>query len=373
MSAIEETRGHEGLPHGFLELPSLVYATDPHWIPEEPAQVAAAFAPENPWFERGRALALAIPGTARLGAFFDPALRVAGRPAAFFGYWESVGDTAGDAALHARVAEWARRQGALELHGPINFSTYGNYRLRTSAEPGALPFPGEPYNPAAYPAALERLGYTVVETYRTQVSAVGGAAAVREARRRAATRAAASGYRIERLTPEIWHARLAEMHGLTDAIFGGNFAYTPLPFSAFARACGDAFIRRTCPLASMIAYGPEGDVAGLFLVAPHYGPLVVQAAGSRRVPVSQLSYGQHAALLASSGYRAAVLKTVGVAPRHRRRGVLEALTLAALAGGAAHYDHWLGALMRSDNPSGRVAAGLVSLERRYALYVRSVA
>lgn len=367
--AIEETVGGEGLPKGFLDLPPLIYADDPLWIPEEPRLVEAAFDNGNLWFERGRAFALVIPERARLAVFVDPAALIGARPAAFFGYWETVGDAETDAALFARAEGWARTRGALDLYGPINFTTYGNYRLRLSAEPGAIPFPGEPYNPPFYPDRLARLGFALRETYLTQVSPMSVARELREARRRVAARAGGR-YRIEALTPEVWLRHLGDMHRLADAIFGGSFAYTPLPYPAFERACGEAFIRRACPVTSVIAYGPNGEIAGLFLVYPHYGPLVVQGAGGGRVSVSELSFERHGPLLARSGYRAAVLKTVGVAPEHRHRGLMEAITVSALDRGEGRYDHWLGALIRSDNPSRRFAEGKTPFERSYALYVK---
>ena len=47
--------------------------------------------------------------------------------------------------------------------------------------------------------------------------------------------------------------------------------------------------------------GPDGDLAGFFLVYPHYGPLAIQGSTLGRVPVSDLSYDAHDAVLAAAG------------------------------------------------------------------------
>jgi hypothetical protein len=62
------------------------------------------------------------------------------------------------------------------------------------------------------------------------------------------------------------------------------------------------------------------------------------------------------------------VKTVGVARAHRRRGLMDALIVSTIEHGSAHYDNWLGAMMREDNPSTRLSSPHARHERRYALY-----
>ena len=52
-------------PDAFLDLPHVVYATDPQWIPEDRDATARAFSRDHDWFATGRALGLHIPGRAR--------------------------------------------------------------------------------------------------------------------------------------------------------------------------------------------------------------------------------------------------------------------------------------------------------------------
>ena len=86
-------------------------------------------------------------------------------PAACFGYWEGLNDPEAHRELLSHAEQWAREKGAKKLYGPINFSTYYAYRIRTEGFWMNLRFPGECYNPEYYQSLLEGLGYTERESY----------------------------------------------------------------------------------------------------------------------------------------------------------------------------------------------------------------
>lgn len=371
MTWVERAIG-EGLPPGFSELPARVYGDDPMWIPEDPAALLRSFSPDNPWFARGDSVLLAVPDEARLALFFQPDLRIEGRRAAFFGYWESARNPEADVPLFDRACAIAKARGAEDLYGPINFTTFGNYRLRLSSEPGAWTFPDEPYNPSYYPSILEASGFALDQTYLTQVGTMEAGRMVREWKRPEQDKLLGRGYRVETLTHSMWMDALPELHGLIDHIFGANFAYSALSFESFAAKCGESFIRRACPHTSVMARGPEGDIAGFFLVYPHYGPLVTQAAGPERLSSSTLSYEEHAPRLAEQDWRGCVAKTVGVAPAHRGEGVMNGLTVGIFDRGDGRYEHWLGAMIRKGNFSSNFAEGNTVGERWYGLYRRAL-
>ena len=361
------------LPEGFLDLPALVYEDDPMWIPEEPEDVTAAFSPANPWLDEGRAATWCIPGRARVAAFWHPATLIGGEPAAFFGYWETTGDHDASAALFAEVATWARGQGALALYGPVNFTTYGIYRLRVSAEAGAVTFPGEPYNPPGYPALLESLGFTAHHHYNTRLFDLtpelldGLLASFRPVREQLFE----EGFRFVPLDEDLWMRSLPEVHALVDSAFGDNFAYTPLPYETFARVCGRAFIRKASPQASMMAFAPDGSVAAFIMSYPHYGPLVTAGAGQARVRVSDLDVDVHLPRLVEAvnpDRPAMVGKTAGTRPDLQRRGLQPALYATCIEGMDGAFGSGFGALSRDDNPTQGYAAGADENVRWYALY-----
>jgi Acetyltransferase (GNAT) family. len=363
--------GREGVDEAFLALPHALYAGDPCWIPEEEGPVRRAFSDANDWFAGGRAATFCIPDRARLAVFRRDDCVVEGRPAAFFGYMESDDDGSALHELLEHGRRWATDAGAEMLYGPIDFDTFGRYRLRTSAErAGATPFPSEPYNRPAYPALLEHAGFAVARRYVSQLSI--GALAADEAKRDAANALSDEGFTTHPLDGATWLALLPELHRRVHEIFAEGFAYTPVSYERFAATQGAGVARRLCPHTSTLARDPNGELAGFLLVFPHYGPLVVQGAGAGRVPASALAYDQHPSLLAAAGHHTAIVKTVGVAPAYRRRGVMDAMVVSTLDRGRDRYDRWIGALIRDDNPSGRYGAARERMERHYALYAAAL-
>ena len=358
--------GTSGVHDAFVELPRIVYADDPMWIPEEEPPLRRAFSCANPWFASGSAVTLCIPGYARLAVFRQQGLTIDGEAAAWFGFFESIDDARAATLLLAEAATWARGQGADVLYGPIDFNTFGRYRVRVSAEPDAVPFPGEPYNPAYYAPLLERAGFHVAREYVTQIGRIKPQPL--EAQREMVRAVAGAGYTLEPLDGAAWLAALPELHRKADEIFADSFGYTPVSYEQFASGYGASVAKRLCARTSVLARGPDGDLAGFFLVYPHYGPLAIQGSALGRVPASELSYEAHDPILVAAGCVQAVGKTVGVAPKHRGRGLMDALGASVVERGIGRYDCWIGAMIRADNPSRRFGAKHMDFERTYALY-----
>jgi len=356
------------LPTGFFDLAEQVYADDPQWIPEDQEKIRKAFHADNPWFLQGEAKVFCIEDKARAAVFFRPDLTIDAQSAAFFGYWETVGDEPSDSELMREVEAWARNQGAQTLFGPINFSTYGNYRLRVGAESHADTFVGEPHNPPEYPEILTRLGFEEHQHYCSLIWEPKAAAPLIKYKGPVRERLLADGFHIEPLTRDYWMANLPELHVLVDVIFQANFAYTPLTYEAFEEACGGAFANKLCPQRSFFARAPNGDIAGFLLLYPHYGPLVVKGAGENRVNEADLDYRQHTPLLDNNGLDAAVFKTVGVNPAYRRCGVMDSLIVTMIEHTMQQCQRWFGAMIRADNPSRRFGEHETSGKRWYALY-----
>lgn len=329
----------------FLAVAETVYADDPHWIPEDPGAVAAL---------ASRAPMFCVPGAARAALFPGP-----DPDSALFGLFESTGDDEAEAYVMERLQAAAVQRGARRLFGPIDGSTALGNRIRLHRPRAAAPYVGEPYNPERYAAALEHLGLDVVRRYvshdmdAADIAALAGAAHT-------------SAHRLERLDSGAWHAHADELFVLTNAVFAGNFAFRPL-----TRAQFDAlpFAERIDPELSVLAFGPAGEVAGVILVFPHYGPLVVAGAGEERVSLDALSYAEHGPLVRGE----AVLKTGGVAPAHRRSGLARAMTVEVARRCAARGEHrLLIGPMREDNPS-RLLFGHGHREQRwYGLYTKDL-
>lgn len=359
------------LPEAFKALPRQVYADDPSWIPEDPAALDVLFSERHAFFEHGRATVEVVDGAARLAGFFDPGLQLDGRPVAFFGCWESVDVLAPNRTLFARVARWARQQGAAHLYGPIDFSTFRRYRLRTSAPEGAGCFPGEPYNPPYYPALLERLGFTVAARYVTQASSrpyPEAAAAILAARAASLDAPPDPSLRVRLLTPRFWMDHLPHLYPLVDATFGQNFAYTSISYDTFEAVCGRPFARRFCPHTSQVVLNDRDEIVGFFLAFPDYGPLVRQG-NPQRLPLAEVAYDTHFDRLERPTFLA---KTLGIHPDYRRQGLLNHMATEAVRRSLDRYYDGMICLMKSDNVSTRYGLPFADRLRTYALYAKAL-
>lgn len=365
-SVLSPWDGRAPLPEAFVELPAQVYAQDPHWLGEDDSALRAAFdASRNPWFATGRAWLGVVPGRARVAGFFQPGQLVDGEPAVFFGYWECQPDTLEDnRALFDALRGWAREQGATRVYGPINFTTYGAYRIRLDGFADGA-FPGEPWNPPHYAGMLAQLGFE--ERYRYQ-STFNRTATILEAVKADYLRVKPTleqTVTLEALTPAFWLAHLDELYGFVDQVFAGNFAYTPVSREAFVAQCGQPYADRFCPHTSVLARAHDGRIAGFFLVYPDYAPLLRQG-NPQRARAGDIRYATHAAQLPHP--RRALAKTGGVHPDFRALGLFTAMGCELVLRAEGRYEELAATLVREDNRSLNFAARHGGRPHRYALY-----
>lgn len=354
----------QALPAAFTELPHQVYAGDANWLGEDAAAVQRQFSSANPWFADGQAWLGVLPGQARLAGFCRQQV-VDGEVAAFFGYWEGVDELEPHAALFSALKDWARAQGAKRLYGPINFSTYGAYRLRLDGheEPA---FPGEPANPGYYPTLLTQQGFALRYRYLSTFQDTPSVVASIKADYQRVKPKLEQLVRFDAMTPAFWMNHLDELYDFVEAVFGNNFAYTPISREGFGAACGEAFAERFCPQTSVLARRLDGRIAGFFLVFPDYSPLMRQGC-AQAVAASDIRYAPHADLLPLP--RMALAKTGGVHPDFRAHGLFTALSCELSLRADGVYEQLCAALVRDDNPSIKMAQrhGLAH-ERHYGLY-----
>lgn len=358
------------VPDAFLQLPQQLFANDPGWIPESPAAVRSAFDSANPWFDKNHAWLGVIPGVARLAGFCYPDMRIEGKPAAFFGYFDSLPDVKACRPLFAEMERWARSQGAQVVYGPINFSTFGDYRLRLDNFDRA-PFVGEPYNPEWYPVLVEQLGYQLSHQYSSELMAdtrvlltdVGDKYADQ-------ARALSEDVRLQPLTSQVWSAHLDQLYPLVHTIFADNVAFTPIDEDRFRGAFTDAVTRQLCPQTSVIAFDQQDNIAGFFLCYPDYAPLINQA-GSGQYCAGTISFDAHAALLPRP--RRLIAKTGGVAPAYRNRKLFSVLSASIALKCPGHYEQVVAATVREDNHSRHFASRHCSSGRtHYGLFSREI-
>jgi hypothetical protein len=356
------------LPEAFIELPQQLYADDLYWLGEDEQALRWQFSTANPWFDNGCAWLGVVPGQARLAGFLSEQ-PVKGEPAAFFGFWESIDDEAPNRQLFQGLSDWALSQGVKRLYGPINFSTFGAYRLRLDAFDAGC-FLGEPWNPPYYPALLESLGLGVRHRYfSTFDDLTKSAASVRPVYLRLKPKFEGV-VSIGPMTGDFWMAHLDQLHAFVDAMFGANFAYTPLSHAEFEQHCGQTLADRLCPHSSVLAQVHDGRIAGFFLTYPDFSPLLRQS-NPQRLPASSLKQAEHFPLLPHP--RRLLAKTAGVHPDFRKHGLFTAISCEMLLRAADHYQRIVGAMVREDNNSRQFALRHTgSVLHHYGLYQGSL-
>ncbi len=362
---------NDALWQAFAELPEKVYADDAYWLGEDLTALQQLYS--TPVSKRTPALWLdCIPGEARLAASFAPTQEIDGKPTAFFGYWEGSDNTANHRDLFQQAEDWARQQGAQQVLGPINLSTFNAYRVRLNHfDSGA--FPGEPYNPPYYAELLEQLGYRKEKTFHSWLGPLEGRVAALSALMEPVREQLESeGLTFSLLTPEIWLDRLDAFYDYVDQIFGNNYAYTGIRREAFIQSYGPALAKRLCPNCSVLVTHQDDSIAGFFLGFPDYGPISRAVKGQIR-PISELGYED---FLNYDGRRLMLGKSGGVHPDYRQKGLFGLMAYLMMKWGGELYN-WAGAVMvREDNPSARTGQLVFNQaddqRRDYALYLKEL-
>jgi len=151
----------------FLDVPKLVYANDPNWVPPLRSSVAKSFQPDNPFFQYGRlqqfiATRMGKNGTEAIGrivaAVNDRLIEREGQPIGLFGFFECVNEFEVAQGLFNAAANWLRQQGMTTVRGPIDLATHNNCLFLADGF-DSPPMIMMPYNPAYYLEFMERDGW----------------------------------------------------------------------------------------------------------------------------------------------------------------------------------------------------------------------
>ena len=179
----------------FLDVPAVVYANDPHWVPPLRSSIAKQLASTNPFFQYGRLQQfVAVKGEVRgerggergergegrgvqfelktqnsklktssllgriVAAVNDRLIDREGQNVGLFGYFECVPDFAVAKALLDAACEWLRAQGMTTVRGPIDLSTHNNCLFLVDGF-DSPPMMMMPYNPPYYPQFVEQDGW----------------------------------------------------------------------------------------------------------------------------------------------------------------------------------------------------------------------
>jgi hypothetical protein len=150
--------------HAFIKFPFKLYKNHPYWVPpllfderntlDRKKNPAFDHCTATYWLaERNGEVLGRIAGIINHGY-----LKVWGRKAARFGWFDLIDDGEVASALIGTVEQWARTHGMTELQGPLGFSDMDREGMLVEGFE-ELSTMGTLYNYPYYPAHMERLGY----------------------------------------------------------------------------------------------------------------------------------------------------------------------------------------------------------------------
>jgi len=147
----------------FLKVSYPIYANDPNWVAPLLMDLKKVFTNENPLFEHARMQLWVAEQDGRdvgriAGIVDDHFNRSAKLPAAFFGFFESVDSIEVSRGLFEACFDWAGKQNAKVVQGPMNPTTNDECGLLVEGFDSAPVFMMT-YNPAYYLKLLDSMGF----------------------------------------------------------------------------------------------------------------------------------------------------------------------------------------------------------------------
>ena len=261
----------------------------------------------------------------------------------FIGHYAALNATAGRRLLTV-AAEQLAKQGCTLAIGPIDGSTWHNYRLITAwgNEPA---FFLEPTNPPNWPDHFIQAGYAPLARYCSTLTTAIEPKSVHL--NKVAARAQSRGIRLRSLELDYYEDELQAIYPLILTSFSRNFLYTPMTeadFLAQYRPIKSYLQPALCLIAEQ-----AGQPIGFLFALPDLG---------------QAQRGQQIDTV--------IIKTVAVHPDHRVSGL--GTLLVARCHEIAHelgYKRVVHALMHENNRSRKISSRFQSrVIRRYALFAK---
>jgi hypothetical protein len=344
------------LPASFFELPKRLYAGLPFAPGEDEAAVRQLFQQEAAQY---KIVIYTDHQHLRLVGLFPHAGEVA-----YFGFWETTDDLALNTEAFAVLAADADWLGKTRIVGPLHFNTFQRYRLRLDPAPSWQQFDREPVNPPYYPQLLADLGYAPslhFESRRVRAEAVPLAYHQKQAALHEVSRIP---FDFIALTPATWPLLADELYQLVHEVFSQNPAYKAVPRAQFDALYNPAFAARLCPHSSVLFRDQaSGRLAALSLCQPNYHGLSLPRG-------STPEFGRDYPRLLR---KTLLVKTVGVHPDFRQRGLQDLLAAYAMRSFQQYYEEAIFCLMRADNYSLRFTKDLPVETAHYALFEQTVA
>lgn len=221
----------------FLDLPSLLHASNPEWI--APSKEVVRNQVLNGSGDRAHSIlenliAYDSSGrpSGRLSVMLNHSLNNDCDKIGLVGFFECINSYEIANALLSHARNTLAQLGYREIWGPMNLSTLHSYRFMTEGfdSPG---FYTEPQNPAYYPTFFQNFGFESLRTYNSAITTELEEIALRYKPYR--ENLSNLGYTIRDFRTAAFDEEIELLFKLVIDIFAANFGFTKLPLAEFRK------------------------------------------------------------------------------------------------------------------------------------------
>ncbi len=256
----------------FLDVPSLVYANDPNWVPPFRSSVAKQFLPDNPFLQYGKLQQwIALRDGQAVGrivaAVNERLIEREQQQVGLFGFFECIEEFAVAQALLEAACQWLREQGMTLARGPIDLSTHNGCLFLVDGFE-TPPMVLMPYNPPYYPQFVEQDGWQKAQdAYSYNFPLTTTLPPEFEKAYRIACKSGVS-FRPVRTKKEGFEEDARNIYRLTSQMFANNYSATPRTEAEFleeARSFQSLIDPDVFPIAEH-----NGKMVGYWMGLPDY-------------------------------------------------------------------------------------------------------
>jgi hypothetical protein len=264
-----------------------------------------------------------------------------------FGFVE-WGDELSTAELLEKLENLARKLNCVSVVGPLDFSTYLDYRL--GIDHFELPsYPGEPSSKPKAIEVLKNSGFRILNTYLTHHVVLAGRPQIFALfylyGKYLYWRTIKGRLTIVPATRDEVMKNLRLIHEMTHETFSENFLYMAVPFSVFEKKFRETYLPQFDETTSVAVYDKKtSELVG-------YGLCLKDKNDSDQF----------------------LFKTIGIKKGFRERGRLSFLILCAIyQQSRGVYKNFVACLMTEGNRPQKMSQDYGFLNRRYALFVKDL-
>lgn len=269
----------------FLDVPAVVYANDPHWVPPIRSSIAKYFKPDNPFFEYGTLQAFIATrpgpnGTEPVGRIVAAVNRRLiereGQSIGLFGFFECIHDFAIAQALFTVAADWLRSQGMTRVRGPIDLSTHNNCLFLVEGF-DSPPYLMMPYNAAWYPEMMERDGWHKAKDAYAYMLDLSRPLPPEFAKAYGIAAKSGIHFRPLRLKGDEFIQDCTALYHLFNKAFANNWSSTPRTLEEFLEEAKS--LQDLVDPAIFVIAEYEGEMVGFFMALPDYNLVLKRVNG----------------------------------------------------------------------------------------------